>query len=592
MVVDSSRLGLAIPVMKVTDDSNDRVGRIARSVAPCSLALSWVFVAVTICATDAAVYENSNHEMTAGDFHGDGRNEVAYVRGDGTIFVHDFTDGQSRRVPCALADKLIAADLDGNGRDELVFIDGYSKHVRSYDFVTKSFSTLADDTTYRDLSSGDADNDGVAELLLSQTDYVIRYFDGSVQDPLPDTFGHRMVRGDFMPIRLGDEFAMRGSDGRLYYFDPDIGELAVGGGTKHLAAGNIYVDEAHPGDEVLLNNSTNELWVHNYTADAWNYPGTLEEGASPGIGRLDADLPAEQELSYVIGTGAFTGQVEQSDPGDPLAYLLLRRDGSDTGSAAATGNAGWSDMLVADVNGDGLEELIARNSAAPDALHRFDNGTAGFNLATPSSNLLLINDSSFEDTKVVDDGANNVAPDPADSWTETGWDPNRDYHSIFDPADAQFAGTGGDDANAQGVLPYGGQVGMVKGDTTLWQNLGPVLPGGEYTLSFWVGDRRDSQDTNYQVELLAGSDTIIDETNPLTPVNGRFELVTLSGLAPLDASGDLVLRFTGLAGQTFFDELELLVTGGLVSSPEPSTAALLGIGVAGLLFGARRRRGR
>ncbi len=722
--------------------------------------------------------------MTAGDFYGDGRNEVAYIRDDvtnvtslGTIFVHDFSDGQSRRVPCALADKLIAADLDGNGRDELVFIDAYSKYVRSYDFVTKSFSILAGSAKYQDLSAGDVDvnNDG-DELLLSRTDDgFIRYYNGSVQYPHPNTWGHRMVRGDFDPDRPGDEFAMRGDEdfGNLYYFEPGKKPETVGGSVEYLAAGNI--DVTHPGDEVLLNNNKNELWVHNYTA-GWANP--LENGTAPGIGRLDDDLSDGQELGYVIGTDK---QIRQSDPGNPLlAYLLLRQDGSDTGtgSAAANGNTGWGDMLVADVDGDGLEELITRKSAtldapdAPDALYRFDNGTAGFSLATPSSNLLLIPiadpsfentvvgdeannvaqtpwsdssrsifdpgndkfagttgdgantqgvlpdggqvaatqdsstlsqdlgvqvqpntkytfsfwvgnrddakdtdykvellaggtpmatwnnpripeedagtfenatvvyttgdsvadgelgirfsgmenfgssqtffdlveleaqagwrevailDSSFEDT-VVRNGYNDVAPDPADSWTETGWDPDRDYHSIFDPDDAQFIGTHGDGENANTVLPDGGQVGMVKGGTTLWQDLGPVLSDGEYTLSFWVGDRFDSYNTGYMVELfveLAETETIIiSEENPHTPVNGRFELVTLSGLVPLGASGDLRLRFTGISGQTFFDEVELFVTGGQSSSssPEPSTVALLGIGAAGLLFGARRRR--
>jgi hypothetical protein len=234
----------------------------------------------------------------------------------------------------------------------------------------------------------------------------------------------------------------------------------------------------------------------------------------------------------------------------------------------------------ASANGELEIRFAARETLFPSATQAFFDSVAL--TATERSRSITILDPSFEAAPAGDVGTANS---PAWSFTPAG------FNSVFDPTNGQFAGTAGD--GVQGSLPNGGQVGLVEDtagfdQTTLFQTLSEsVIPKGEYTLSFYVGDRADAFNTNYRVQLLAGGTAFLDLINPLTPENGRFELATLVATAPASASGLLTIRFIALDGtsQTFFDDVSLSVVDAAV--PEPASAALLGLGLALL---AQRRR--
>jgi hypothetical protein len=176
----------------------------------------------------------------------------------------------------------------------------------------------------------------------------------------------------------------------------------------------------------------------------------------------------------------------------------------------------------------------------------------------PRWQLVRIDDASFEQSDALD-----VQVATTDAWTTTP--PN--FNAVFDPGELQFAGTWGDGANTQQVLPRGGQVGIVESTpafprTTLQQTLAAdALPGRDYTLTFWVGRRDDRFEVDYRVELLAGEKILISAERPVSPKPGQFRLVKLTATAPADAQGKLKIRFLaqGIMTQTCLDEVRLHV---------------------------------
>ena len=123
----------------------------------------------------------------------------------------------------------------------------------------------------------------------------------------------------------------------------------------------------------------------------------------------------------------------------------------------------------------------------------------------------------------------------------TGW--NTTGGGVFDPQNAQFTGTTGD--NVQGELPAGGQVGNVW--FGLSQNLGvAAIPGATYTVNFYIGWRRDmGASASFRVELLEGANTVINQI--VSAAAGGFApAAPLSGVAT--GNGTLTLRFTQNTG--------------------------------------------
>lgn len=166
---------------------------------------------------------------------------------------------------------------------------------------------------------------------------------------------------------------------------------------------------------------------------------------------------------------------------------------------------------------------------------------------------ITIPNNSFELVDAVDVGGGQA----------TGW--NVSGGGVFDPANAQFTGTTGD--NVQGELPAGGQVGNVW--FGLSQNLGvAAIPGATYTVNFYIGWRRDQGGAaSFRVELLEGANTVINQV-VTAPAQGFTAASPLSGLAT--GSGTLTLRFTQNTGawQTtaFVDLVTLSYTRPLVGT--------------------------
>lgn len=374
-----------------------------------------VLIGVASADSFGVAYENSRKLMAAGDFFGDGKNEVAHIRADGTVFISDFHQTKSQVVAGITASQIIAADLNGDGRDELSFINAATFQFQTFDFSTNTLTThpgAPGGPTYQTLSA--ANTDGIAgdEVMVAATNGQLAVF-----DPKTNTFPRingsiqlsgRISSGDIISGNAGEDFIVRNApnagnpaNGTPFVFNFDTnGFTSLGGGVDEIIAGNQFTNDAT--DEIFVNNSALLLFLNrDAVGNQYNSGGA---GFAIASGRLDDDLTAGQELFYVIGsvtnddTGnrVFTMRPNEV-PGTNLDYTLLQIDASSLNGDVAD-NFGWADMLSADVDGDGLEELILRklgNAGDPDQLFIFKNGfqsivEAQIAVPEPATGLLVL----------------------------------------------------------------------------------------------------------------------------------------------------------------------------------------------------------
>jgi len=144
-------------------------------------------------------------------------------------------------------------------------------------------------------------------------------------------------------------------------------------------------------------------------------------------------------------------------------------------------------------------------------------------------------------------------------------------------------------------LPSGNTVAFIN-QGAIFQTLGvSVLPNATYTLSVDVGRRVDVSGVNYSLNLLDGSNILGSCTQSGSNASiaaGTFADVTLTCTTGSSVSpGLLGIELTGNGRQVNFDNVQLNVTTGSVSTPEPGALALTFVGllVGGLLFLRSRR---
>jgi hypothetical protein len=122
-----------------------------------------------------------------------------------------------------------------------------------------------------------------------------------------------------------------------------------------------------------------------------------------------------------------------------------------------------------------------------------------------------------------------------------------------------------------------------------------LLPDSVYTLSVYVGDRLDGENTSYSVSLDAGAtvlNTFSGLTSSITPGTFQQEFVTFTTGGTV-TPGDLSIQLTSAGLQTDFADVDLTVQpvgDDPVGTPEPGTCLMLGMGLLGILGLAVRKQ--
>jgi hypothetical protein len=235
----------------------------------------------------------------------------------------------------------------------------------------------------------------------------------------------------------------------------------------------------------------------------------------------------------------------------------------------AARESGGSDMAIA----SSILKKLAVSSALILSIGLISKSTLADDIA--------IQNASFETTSGYSIGCGTGCfynPDSIPGWTITGsggegsFDPNSTYYNL--------------------PLPDGSTVAYSNGGT-ISQDLGVAAQtNSSYTLTVWVGDRLDNENTTYSIALLAGSTTLCSFSGANADIGaGSFapETCTFSGL-PSVPSGDLSIVLTSNGTQTDFDYVSLSDPP-VVPTPEPGSLVLTGAGLlfVGLMFGYSKR---
>ena len=339
-------------------------------------------------AVQAGTYENTTRRMAAGDFDGDGVNEVAYIDATGQIVVHDFNNAtRSVILPGTTAGALTAADLNGDGVPEIAYINSATNGLQSYNVATSTQTSYAHGTPLATLSAKNVTPDASDELMLLSTGGTVTLWDnGAFSVPggglSQISSGSVTFSGDGRTY----DFVGRNSGKVPYAYDVQTNHWrGLGGSVLYTTTGNVIANDVD--DEVFASNDGKLVYTNN---NGWTYTnGTTAPGlqGAIGTGRPDADLAAGRDMGYVVGAGNIVYQSKlnwSSANNGNSGYNYLPTDAS-TSAGRVAGNAGWGDILLADVTGDGLDEVVVRPTGNPDQLHTYENGDGGFSYAQTSS---------------------------------------------------------------------------------------------------------------------------------------------------------------------------------------------------------------
>jgi len=166
-------------------------------------------------------------------------------------------------------------------------------------------------------------------------------------------------------------------------------------------------------------------------------------------------------------------------------------------------------------------------------------------------------------------------------------------YGVFWPTSSQLVGS----------PPSGNQVAYINSTTTdpsgsFGQDVGTaVVAGDTYKLSFYVAPRNDLSGgtESWTAQLFAGSSVTPFGSVAGTVTGGSgagFSAVTFTATAPLTATGDLIIQFSGSTtaseAQVMIDDVSLAQ----VTVPEPNTLIVAGCGILGFAAYSWRKRRR
>jgi len=337
------------------------------------------------------------------------------------------------------------------------------------------------------------------------------------------------------------------------------------------------------------------------------YTGTTGNNPLPGTGD-SLQFAYVQSGNHTITTTSSLGAVAPNTlykltvaVGDPLneptnnIYTLALLDNGTAISTAiaptAPSNGTFVDASLTFLTGSTVNggPLAIRLGNGGGSQVNFDNVRLE---ATPVTFVpVAVANGSFE-LPNLNDGAFTGDFSTVPGWVGSGG-ANTFVTGIQDSNDVKYAGTTGD--NPLPATGDGFQFAYVQGGTqaiTTTSDLGLVAPNTTYVLTVAVGDPlNEPTNTAYLLSLLDSGIAFASITAPTALVNGDFVDATLIFTTGNTVTGgSLAIRLgNGGGSQVNFDNVRLAIAVAAAAVPEPATAALGLMGIAGLMMRRRYR---
>ena len=311
----------------------------------------FVLLTSTVLAEDS-IRTNSGHTMTAGTFG------LAYLDSQGTILVGDGTTAATPLPGSPKAVCLTAADITGNGKHELAFLSPEVRALLYYNFAEKKLSgpygsNVTDIAAVK--FAKDEPFDSIAAGTFVRISYRWTVEIGSK--------GWQGLPGD-LELVAGGDFDTRNSiqevatvtRGELYTFNPQWStykQRMIGADCRLLTAGKLT---SAGGDEIVVASGKE----HRLTL--------LQRRKKTDLGRSGVKLAiGKTDAGRVLLTITPQGKIQQYAAADAAWKDSL-----------GANDSVWGDILLADLDGNGTDEIYALHQDPAATLQRLDPAAGKF----------------------------------------------------------------------------------------------------------------------------------------------------------------------------------------------------------------------
>ncbi len=311
----------------------------------------FVLLTSTVLAEDA-IRTNSGHTMTAGTFG------LAYLDSQGTILVGDGTAAATPLPGSPKAVCLTAADITGDGQHELAFLNPQGRSLLYYNFAEKKLSGPYGHSV-TDIAAVKFAKDEPFDSLAAGTFTRVSYrwtveIGGKGWQGLPGDL--ELVAGGEFDTRNSIQEVATVTRGELYTFNPQWStykQLMIGADCRLLTAGDLT---SAKGDEIVVASGEE----HQLTL--------LQRRKKTDLGRSGIKLAiGKTDAGRVLLTITPQGKIQR--------YNAVIAAWSD---CLGDEQSVWRDILLADLDGGGTDEIYALPRDATATLQRFDPAAGEF----------------------------------------------------------------------------------------------------------------------------------------------------------------------------------------------------------------------